>query len=118
MHKYFLIVGGFITFDILTGILKALHNRNLDSSIMRKGLFSKLAEIISCVGSALLERGVSEINLGVELPLFSVVAAYICVMELISCIENICVLNDKLCALFAPYLKKLKVGGKNDEEGN
>ena len=47
-------------------------------------------------------------SLGFELPLLNVVSVYICTMELISIVENICEVNPQMYALFSPYLKKLK----------
>ena len=35
------VVGGFIAMDCITGIVKAIKNKNFSSSIMREGLFHK-----------------------------------------------------------------------------
>ena len=104
----YVVVGCFILFDILTGFLKALYLKELDSTILRKGLFHKLSEIIAVIGSGLLEYATIYIKLGVDLPLLKVVSVYVCIMELISIIENICIVNPDLTKLFNPYLKKLK----------
>lgn len=114
MCKTFIVVGVFIIFDVITGLLSAWHNGSIDSSKLRSGLFRKLSEIITVVGSALLEHGVKYVNLNVDIPLLTAVSAYICIMELISIIENICAVNEKMKKLFNPYLSKLK--GENDNE--
>lgn len=117
MCKTFIVVGVFIVFDVATGLMKAWHSGVLDSTKLRAGLFRKLSEALSVIGSALLEHGIKYINLNIEVPLLTAVSAYICIMELISIIENLCAVNEKLNKLFIPYLKKLK-GANQDEKGN
>ena len=103
---------GFILFDIITGIIKAIYKEGLNSTVLRQGLFHKLSEILAVGGAWLLEYAIGYINLGLSLPLINVVSVYICIMELISIIENICIINPRLYKLFKPYLEKLK--GEND----
>lgn len=98
----------FILFDIVTGLIKALYNKKLNSTALRKGLFHKLAEVIAIFGSGLLEYSAQYVNLGINIPLLGVVSAYICIMELISCMENLAEVNPVLGKLFNSYLEKLK----------
>ena len=105
---------GFILFDIISGIIKAIYKEGLNSTVLRQGLFHKLSEVLAVGGSWLLEYAIAYVNLGISLPLINVVSIYICIMELISIIENICAINPKLYKLFQPYLEKLK--GDNDDE--
>ena len=105
---------GFILFDIISGIIKAIYKEGLNSTVLRQGLFHKLSEVLAVGGSWLLEYAIAYVNLGISLPLINVVSIYICVMELVSIIENICAINPKLYKLFQPYLEKLK--GDNDDE--
>lgn len=102
------ISGGFILFDIVTGFVKALYRKELDSTALRKGLFRKLSEVLALVGAFLLGYVADYIELGIELPLLNVVSVYICTMELVSIIENLCEVNPTMFSLFSPYLKKLK----------
>lgn len=114
----YIVIFALIIFDIITGIIKALYNGGIDSTKLRKGLFHKLSEIITVVGCGLMEFGVQYIQLGVDIPILKAVATYICVMELISIIENICEVNEPLRKLFSPYLSKLKEinGSKENDE--
>ena len=108
------IIGGcFILFDILTGIIKALYNEGLNSTYLRKGLFHKLAEVLALVGTGLLEYGIQYVELGIDIPILKVVLSYICIMELVSSLENLAEVNPALAKLFKPYLEKLK---NKDEE--
>lgn len=102
------IVGCFILFDIVTGILKALYQEGINSTKLRQGLFHKLSELLAVTGSMLLEIGADYINLGLNLPLTKTVATYICIMEFVSILENLCEINPSLEKLFKPYLQKLK----------
>ena len=104
----FVCTGIFILFDILTGVLKALYKEGLNSTYLRQGLFHKLSEILAIALSALLEYGADYIDLGVELPFMNVVTVYICTMEFVSIVENLCEVNPTLAKLFRPYLEKLK----------
>ena len=116
MHIY-IITGAFILFDIITGIIKALANEGLNSTNLRQGLFHKLSEVLAVVGSGLLEYGAEYVSVGDEIPFLTIVSSYICVMELISILENLCIINPKLAKLLKPYLEKLK-DGEDDEKGD
>lgn len=98
----------FIMFDIVTGITKACYNKSLNSTLLREGLFHKLSEVLAIVGSWLLGYSVDYIHLGIDLPIVPVVGIYICIMELISIMENLATVNPTLEKLFKPYFEKLK----------
>lgn len=104
----YITVGAFILFDIITGFLKALYNGNVNSTYLRRGLYHKLSEVLAIAGSALLEHGVSYVNLGIDIPVVGVVAVYICTMELVSIFENLAEVNPTLEKLFKPFMEKLK----------
>ena len=113
--KYLICVGFFIIFDSLTGFLKALKIEGLNSTILRKGFYSKLSEILAVLLCYGLNFIGDNINLGFDVPLLEGVSIYLCLMELVSIIENLCEVNPALDKLFGPYLEKLK-GKKDDEE--
>lgn len=98
----------FIVFDVITGITKALYNKTLNSSLLRQGLFHKLSEVLAIVGSWLLGYGADYVNLGIDLPIVPIVGVYICLMELVSVMENLATVNPTLEKLFKPYFEKLK----------
>lgn len=112
-YEIYLIVTGFILFDIITGFVKAIAKEGINSTRLRQGLFHKLSEILAVLGSAGLNYAVRYLDLGVEVPLAQAVSVYICLMELISIIENLCAVNPQLAKFFTPYLQKLK-GDKNE----
>lgn len=69
--------------DIVTGFIQAIINKNVDSSIMRKGLLHKVLLIIIIILSFLLDITFS---LGY---ISKLVCGYIIIMELVSIAENI-----------------------------
>lgn len=107
---YLIIVLGFIVFDVLTGLIKAGYNGNYNSAIMRQGGFHKSMEVMAMAVAYFVEYAIVYINIGVDVPAVPAVTVYICIMELISILENICAVNPQMCALFKPYLDKLKGG--------
>lgn len=111
----YVVVGVFILLDILTGLVKALYEGTMDSSVLHKGLFHKLAEIIAVIGSDLVEYGTNYVNLGFDIPVMEAVAGYICLTEFVSVCENLSEINPDLAKFFEPYLGKLK--RKDGENG-
>lgn len=105
--EVYIIAGGFILFDILTGVIKALYNGEFNSSVMRQGGWHKLAEVTAIVGATLLQYASTKLELGFEVPMVNATIIYICAMETFSSLENICMVNPELKKFFKPYLEKL-----------
>lgn len=114
----YITVFAFIGFDILTGLIKALAKDGLNSTILRKGLYHKLSEILTVIGAGLIQYGADYIELGIEFPALACIASYICIMELVSIIENLAMLNPQLYKLFKPVLNKLKEDKDEKSGGN
>lgn len=70
--------------DIITGITNAWIKKELDSSILRKGLGKKLGEI-----SAILIGEIFVVGFGLTTLVADGISIYIIVMELISICENL-----------------------------
>ena len=103
IHNYYPVAIAlvFIVLDILTGYLAAARNGNLNSTVMREGLWSKLGEICSIVLGFVAEFTVSVygsdfITFKCDLPIATGVCAYIALYEFTSIIENIGSLNKEL----------------------
>lgn len=103
-----LVTFGFILFDIITGLLKAIKNNKLNSTKLREGLIHKASEVICIAGAYALPFGLQYLEVDFKLPVLGVVAVYICLMETISAIENLCEVNPIINKFFAPYLDNLK----------
>lgn len=88
-------------FDVITGYVAAIKNGDLNSSVMRAGLWSKLGEVFAIVVAFAIEFAVSFygdafIHVVLDIPVTTGVCAYITVYELTSIVENIGKLNPDL----------------------
>ena len=104
----YVICGGFVVLDILTGLIKALYKGDVNSSILRKGLYRKLSEFL--VIFAIMGATYACLYTGYPAPytVFKGILAYICLMESVSALENIGEVNPALANILRPYLEKLK----------
>lgn len=106
---------GFIGADYLSGLLKAIKNKELDSTKMRLGLWHKAGFI----GAMALGYGCQlAVNYGL-LPssfnaVFGGVCVYVIITEAISIFENLCTLSPELSDSPLAALLKLKED-KNDD---
>lgn len=82
--------------DILLGLAGAVKDHDVQSSKMREGLWHKCGSIGLVVLAYVLEVAVDHVDLGVVFPGVIVVCAYIILMEVGSCLENLVVLNPEL----------------------
>lgn len=82
--------------DILLGLAGAIKDKDVQSSKMREGLWHKAGSIGLIVLAYVLEVAVDHVDLGVIFPGVVIVCAYIILMEVGSCLENLVVLNPEL----------------------
>lgn len=104
-YAQYVIPGLFVTFDIISGVIRAGYEGTLCSKAMRKGLFNKTGEIMALTLAKLLEYASLEYNLGINLPVYGAVVTYLIIMETLSIIENISALNENIGAFFSKFLK-------------
>lgn len=77
--------------DIVTGFTAAVINGTVSSSKMREGLGHKVLLLCVILLSIIIEVGTQHVvGLGLGGVTVTVVCAYIAVMEVASCMENIC----------------------------
>ena len=94
-----IVCGILIIMDIVCGVVAALRNRELCSSIAREGMYNKIGEVmflfIGIIANEIL--GIPPFDtLGISPDIAYLVAAYIAWAELISILENICKINPDL----------------------
>ena len=105
----------FIVFDIATGWLKALSTGTTDSSIMRQGLFRKIAEIMAVLFGYVCEYVFPYAEIEVSIPFATGISAYIVLMETASIIENLAIMNPKLAEVLEKFFSKEKIeSGEKD----
>lgn len=107
------VVGGFIAMDCITGIVKAVKNKNFSSSIMREGLFHKAGSILAIVLGLLADYAQTIIDLGFTLPITIPLCVYIATMEIGSVIENISAINPEILPnKLMQFFSKINKGGE------
>lgn len=104
----------FVTLDVVTGLLKALIREGFNSTIIRKGLYHKGAEILAGALAVSLDYAMNMYNININIALFKLYVPYIVLMEAVSIIENISIVNPSVGAFFSPFLQKIQ----NDKEDN
>lgn len=107
----YIITGAFIILDFITGLIKAFKNKEYNSSVMREGLFHKAGSVIVVAFGALVDYAQLFLDLGVTVPVAMSICIYICLMEIGSIIENLCLINprimpDKLQSFFSKLNNK------------
>lgn len=111
----------FIAFDVLTGWLKALATGTTDSSIMRKGLYHKLGEVVAVIFGYVCQYSLPYIGVAVDIPFAVAIGTYIVLMEIASIIENISHINPRLSSIMGKVFSKDAIDipeekGENNEE--
>lgn len=102
---------GVILLDIVTGIIKAIKNKKFDSSKMRKGGINKICEVLVLILGLLLKEALPHFKITLNFDVLFVICSYIFFMEIVSIIENIGEINDKLIPpKIKETFKKLKKG--------
>lgn len=92
----YLLTGGFMLLDLGTGLVKAIKDKNYNSSVMREGLFHKCGSILCVTLGVLVDYANSFLDLGIGVQVATAICTYISLMELGSIIENIGKINPNI----------------------
>lgn len=97
-----------ILLDIVTGFIKALFNKQIDSSVIREGGKHKLGELLIIIFAIYVKKGIIYLNVEIPFNPITLVCTYIILMECISIIENIGSMNNKcIPPKLSGFFKKL-----------
>lgn len=101
----FIIALVFNAFDLVSGIVAAVREKNLQSSKLRDGLFKKVGFIFCYALSWLIDEKGYLVGFHFDVSFQLIIVTYIVGTELVSIIENISKINpdllpDKLKSLF------------------
>lgn len=91
--------------DLVSGIITAVKNHEIQSSKLRDGLFKKVGFLLCYFVAWLIDTHASLIGFNLNTPILPIIITYVCITELVSILENICKINpdilpDKLMELF------------------
>lgn len=98
LDPLFLVIAlAFVMLDVISGYIKAFATKSLDSSIMRQGLWHKIAIILALTLAAMIDMAANGgMDLGFEVPIFDAACVYVALMEITSIVENITKINPDL----------------------
>lgn len=101
----FIIALIFNAFDLISGIIAAVREKNLQSSKLRDGLFKKVGFIFCYVLAWLIDEKGYLVGFHFDVSFQIIIVTYVVGTELVSIIENISKINpdllpDKLKSLF------------------
>ena len=97
----------FMVIDVFTGVLKAVKNKELNSTKAREGIYKKASFILFIAFGYLADYAMDYVNMGFNLPAATTICALIIVTEAISVLENLGKINPDLVKLVAPFLSAL-----------
>lgn len=105
----------FMVIDVFTGVLKAVKNKELNSTKAREGIYKKASFILFIAFGYLADYAMDYVNMGFNLPAAATICTLIIVTEAISVLENLGQINPDLVKLVAPFLSVLnKKEGENN----
>ena len=104
--------------DVLTGMLKAVKNKELNSTKAREGIYKKASFILFIAFGYLADYAMQYVNMGFNFPAAVTICTLVIVTEAISILENLGKINPELVKIVAPFLSALnnKEGVKNEEQ--
>lgn len=97
----------FMVIDVFTGVLKAVKNKELNSTKAREGIYKKASFILFIAFGYLADYAMGYVNMGFNLPAAATICTLIIVTEAISVLENLGQINPDLVKLVAPFLSAL-----------
>lgn len=86
----------FNVLDLVTGIISAIKEKDIQSSKLRDGLFKKIGFIICYLVSYIIDTKGDVIGFNIGVPVLPMLILYTCTTELVSIIENISKINPDL----------------------
>lgn len=97
----------FMAIDVFTGVLKAVKNKELNSTKAREGIYKKASFILFIAFGYLADYAMDYVDMGFSFPAAATICTLIIVTEAISVLENLGQINPDLVKLVAPFLSAL-----------
>lgn len=97
----------FMVIDVFTGVLKAVKNKDLNSTKAREGIYKKASFILFIAFGYLADYAMDYVNMGFNLPAAATICTLVIITEAISVLENLGQINPDLVKLVAPFLSAL-----------
>lgn len=97
----------FMVIDVFTGVLKAVKNKELNSTKAREGIYKKASFILFIAFGYLADYAMNYVNMGFNLPAAATICTLVIITEAISVLENLGQINPDMVKLVAPFLSAL-----------
>lgn len=97
----------FMVIDVFTGVLKAVKNKELNSTKAREGIYKKASFILFIAFGYLADYAMGYVNMGFNLPAAATICTLVIITEAISVLENLGQINPDMVKLVAPFLSAL-----------
>lgn len=97
----------FMVIDVFTGVLKAVKNKELNSTKAREGIYKKASFILFIAFGYLADYAMGYVNMGFNLPAAATICTLVTITEAISVLENLGQINPDMVKLVAPFLSAL-----------
>ena len=98
-------------FDLISGFVGAIKNKDIKSSKLRDGMFKKVGFIFCYVLAYILDTEGNAIGFSVGVKLLPIIITYVCVTEIVSILENISKINSDLLPETLKDLFRINKGG-------
>lgn len=86
----------FIVFDVISGFIQAVANKQVDSTKMKQGLWHKCGFLLAICFGILCELAMLYADLGFTIPILNAVCMFVIATELVSILENLAKLSPEL----------------------
>ena len=86
----------FNALDLISGLITAVKNKDIQSSKLRDGLFKKAGFLLCYFVAWLVDTNGETIGFSFGVDVLPIIVLYVCTTELVSIIENICKINPDL----------------------
>lgn len=113
-----IVVLGFITFDVITGYIKALSTKTVSSYFMRKGLWHKVGEILAVLFGYACEFAFPYVGVTISIPLSAGISTYIVLMETLSIVENLGAISPEINGILNKFFNKEALGLNKENESD
>lgn len=108
----------FMTVDVLSGVLKALKNKELSSTKAREGMYKKASFILFVAFGYLADFAMAYVDMGFKFPAAVTISTLVILTEAISILENLGSINPELVSIVAPFLSALNNKKDSDSHEN
>lgn len=98
MEQFYLIIIALVfnALDLISGVITAVKNKDIQSAKLRDGLFKKVGFVLCYFVAWLVDTQGTRIGFQFGISILPIIILYVCTTELVSILENICKINPDI----------------------